>query len=109
MSYFAQINENNQVTQIIVADQDFINNISGTWIESCSITVNGDQVDLGPALHKRYANIGDTYDLSRDAFIPPKPFNSWILDESTYSWQSPVVVPDDSKEYTWDESAQSWL
>ena len=58
---------------------------------------------------KNYATIGGTYDSSRDAFIPVKPFNSWILDEATCTWTAPIAYPDDEKFYVWDEESTSWV
>ena len=112
MAHFAQINENNIVTQVIVAEQDFID--SGTvgdpskWIQT-SYNTKGGQHPEGKPLRKNYAGIGYSYDSVRDAFIPPKPFNSWILNEDTCLWNPPIPIPDDEKIYVWDEETLSWI
>jgi hypothetical protein len=115
MAHFAQLNNENIVTQVIVvANQDIIdengkeseqkgidfcyNLLGGTWKQT---SYNGN-------IRKNYAGIGYTYDNSRDAFIPPKPYNSWLLDEATCQWKAPVNYPTDDKMYTWDEDTTSW-
>jgi hypothetical protein len=118
MSHFAQINEENIVTQVIVAEQDFINTGAvgdpGKWIQTSYNTRGGvhygadGQPDGGVALRKNYAGIGYTYDAGRDAFIPPQPFASWVLNEETCVYNPPVAMPDDGKMYTWDEATTSW-
>jgi hypothetical protein len=67
------------------------------------------QTSYNGNFRKNYAGIGDTYDEGRDAFIAPKPFNSWILDEATCRWKSPVDYPTDNKNYAWDEATTSWV
>ena len=101
MAHFAKIN-NNTVTQVIVAEKDFIN--SGKvgdeflWVQT---SYNGN-------FRKNYAGVGYTYDKDRDAFIPKKPFASWILNEETCQWEAPSAIPDDGKKYEWNESTTSW-
>lgn len=113
MSHFAQIDNNNVVVQVIVAEQDFIN--SGAvgdpvkWIQTSYNTLGGVHRNGGTPLRKNYAGIGYTYDADRDAFIPPKPFPSWVLDEDTCQWNAPVAMPTDGKRYTWDEVAVNWV
>jgi hypothetical protein len=63
----------------------------------------------GTPLRKNYAGIGYTYDSGRDAFIPPKPYNSWVLNETTCLWDAPVAMPTDEKMYTWDENTTNWV
>ena len=63
----------------------------------------------GTPLRKNYAGIGYTYDAGRDAFIPPKPYASWLLNETTCLWDAPVAYPDDGKRYSWDEATTSWV
>jgi hypothetical protein len=65
--------------------------------------------DQSKAFRKNYAGLGYTYDAGRDAFIPPKPFNSWVLNETTCLWDAPVAYPTDGKRYTWDEATTSWV
>jgi len=102
MAHFAKINKTNIVTDVIVAEQDFINSgkvgDSFLWIQT---SYNG-------SFRKNYAGIGFQYDKTRDAFIPIKPFNSWILNETTCRWEAPVAYPDDENNYNWNESEQSW-
>ena len=113
MSHFAQINQNNIVTQVIVAEQDFIDSgVVGdpsTWIQTSYNTYGGQHKLGGTPLRKNYAGIGYTYDESRDAFIPPKPFNSWVLNETTCLWDAPTPMPEDGKPYRWDEDTTSWI
>jgi hypothetical protein len=118
MSHFAQIDSNNIVTQVIVAEQDFIDTglvgDPATWIQTSYNTRNGihygpDGVpDGGVALRKNYAGVGYTYDRERDAFIPPKPFESWTLNESTCAWEPPVALPSTDRRYQWNEDTRSW-
>jgi hypothetical protein len=120
MSYFAHIDENNVVDQVIVADADFVNSgVVGDpthWIETDPNVRNGvhydsqGQPDNEPALRKNYAVIGYTYDQSIDAFVPPKPFDSWHVNAATGSWDSPVAKPpaQDDVRYVWDEADQKW-
>ena len=118
MAHFAQIDSNNIVTQVIVIDQETLNTghwgDPATWIQTSYNTRGGvhygadGQPDGGVALRKNYAGIGYTYDAERDAFVPPRPFESWTLDEDTCLWQAPVPMPQDGKLYVWNEATQSW-
>ena len=107
MSHFAEIDENNIVIQVLVGDNDlpnegydwFIENLGGTWIKT---SYNGN-------IRKNYAGIGMHYDESKDAFIAPKPFESWLLNEETCNWEAPTPWPINDKEYTWDEPSLSWV
>jgi hypothetical protein len=112
MAHFAQINENNTVVQVIVAEQDFINSGAvgdpAKWIQT-SYNTHGGQHPNGTPLRKNYAGIGYTYDLQRDAFIPPKPFASWQLNEETCLWQAPTPMPSDGQTYRWDEAQVNWV
>ena len=102
MSHFAKI-DNNIVTQVIVAEQDFINSglvgDSFNWVQT---SYNGN-------FRKNYAGVGYTYDSTRDAFIPPQPYNSWALNEDTCQWDSPTPYPTDDKRYNWNEDTTSWV
>ena len=102
MSHFAKIDSNNIVTEVIVAEQDFINSgsvgDSFLWI----------QTSYNNNFRKNFAAKGYTYDKTRDAFIPPKPYTSWTLDEDTCLWEAPVAYPSDDKMYTWNETDQQW-
>jgi hypothetical protein len=110
MSHFAQIDENNIVTRVLVIDHDQI--MTGafgdpaTWIQTSYNTREGVHLSGGTPLRKNYAGIGFSYDSERDAFIPPKPFASWQLDEFTCSWVPPIAKPEGL--YSWDESTCSW-
>ena len=109
MSHFAKV-ENGIVTQVIVAEQDVIDSgLFGTgWVQT-SYNTHGGQHPEGRPLRKNYAGIGFTYDSTRDAFIPPKPYASWLLNEDTCLWNAPVPYPTDDKQYRWDESITSWV
>ena len=111
MAHFAKV-ENGIVTQVIVIDQETLN--SGNWGDptswiQTSYNTQGGQHPEGRPLRKNYAGIGYAYDAGRDAFIPPKPFASWVLNETTCLWDSPVAMPTDNKMYRWDEATTSWV
>ena len=120
MAHFAKV-ENGTVTQVIVAEADFIATGAlgdpASWVQTSYNTRGGvhygqdgqPSADQSKALRKNYAGLGYTYDASRDAFIPPKPFNSWVLNETTCLWDAPVPYPTDGKRYTWDEATTSWV
>ena len=113
MSHFAQIDGNNIVTQVIVIEQDVVDTglfgDPNSWIQTSYNTSGGIHLLGGTPLRKNYAGIGYTYDSTRDAFIPPKPFNSWTLNETTCLWEAPIPMPDDGKMYSWDEETTSWI
>ena len=107
MAHFAKI-ENNLVTSVIVAEQEFINTLDGTWVQT-SFNTRGNvhygqdgNADGGVALRGNYAGIGYTYDADNDVFYVAKPFTSWTLAD-TWLWVAPVTYPDDDKMYYWDE------
>jgi hypothetical protein len=112
MSHFAQIDGNNIVTQVIVIEQDVVDTglfgDPNSWIQTSYNTSGGIHLLGGTPLRKNYAGIGYTYDSTRDAFIPPKPFNSWTLNETTCLWEAHIAMPDDGKMYSWDEETTSW-
>ena len=111
MAHFAKV-ENGIVTQVIVIDQETLNTGNWgdptSWIQT-SYNTQGGQHPEGRPLRKNYAGIGYTYDAGRDAFIPPKPFASWVLNETTCLWDAPVAMPTDDKMYRWDEATTSWV
>jgi hypothetical protein len=120
MGHFAKVS-NGIVTRVIVAEADFFNNFvddsPGQWIQTSYNTrggvhyqpnANEPSEDQSKALRKNYAGIGYTYDSTRDAFIPPQPFNSWTLNEDTCLWDSPVPYPADGKLYKWNEELVNW-
>ena len=108
MSHFAKI-EDGIVTTVIVAEQDYIDTLAGTWIQTSYNTRGGvhygqdNNPDGGVALRKNYAGIGMIYDSVKDAFYTSKPYASWTLDNTTCQWEAPIVYPDDDKLYKWDE------
>ena len=112
MAHFAKVN-NGVVEQVIVAEPEFfsafVDSSPGQWIQTSYNTHGGVHTLGGTPLRKNYAGIGYTYDSQRDAFIPPKPFASWALNDDTCLWGAPVAYPDDGKQYTWDENTQQWI
>ena len=118
MAHFAQIDENNIVVQVLVVGddqehrgQDFLAddlNLGGTWIKTSYNTHGGVHSNGGTPLRKNYAGIGYAYDAGRDAFIPPKPFNSWVLDEDTCLWNAPTPMPTEGGPYMWVEDDLNW-
>ena len=107
MAHYAKI-ENDVVQQVIVADEDFVRNLDGQWVQTSYNTRGGVHPENRP-LRKNFAGIGYTYDQQRDAFGPPKPFESWVLNEQTCLWESPVSYLEDGKDYYWDELTLSWI
>lgn len=112
MAHYALVNAIGIVEQVIVAEQDVIDSglfgNPSSWVQT-SYNTHGGQHPEGRPLRKNYAGIGFTYDATRDAFIPPKPFASWLLNEDTCLWDAPVAMPTDGKRYTWDEETTSWV
>jgi hypothetical protein len=110
MAHFAKVVDG-KVTQVIVAEpeffQTFVDSSPGEWIQT-SYNTRGGQHPEGRPLRKNYAGIGFTYDRTKDAFIPPQPFASWLLNEDTCLWDAPVAMPTDDKKYAWDEESVSW-
>jgi len=115
MSHFAQI-ENGIVINVIVAEQDYIDTISGIWVQTSYNTRGGIHyapnssppvADDGIALRYNFASIGFNYDSTVDAFYSPQPLPSWILNTTTYIWEPPVPMPTDGT-YVWDETTISW-
>jgi hypothetical protein len=109
MSHFAKL-ENGIVTQVIVAEQDVIDTgLFGVgWIKTSYNTKAGQHPE-GRPFRKNYAGVGFTYDYERDAFIPPKPYASWTLNEETCLWDCPVDYPIDGNSYVWDEDVLNWV
>lgn len=118
MAHFAEIDSdrNNLVLRVVVvankdtADAQGVEKehigaaylerlLGGTWVQT---SYNGN-------IRKHYAGIGYTFDVGRDAFIPPKPYPSWVLDEASCNWEAPIPMPNDGKRYAWDEATQSWV
>lgn len=125
MSHFAKLDENNIVVFVTVGRQEDngkeaeLSARTGDVYKQTSYNTRGGihydpntnqpSADQSKALRKNYAGIGYTYDPVLDAFIPPKPFPSWILNEQTCLWESPTPMPQDGKMYVWDENTQSWV
>jgi hypothetical protein len=111
MAHYAKVN-NGIVIQVIVTEPEFfdtfVDTSPGTWIQTSYNTHGGQHRNGGTPLRKNYAGIGYTYDSQRDAFIPPKPYTSWILNDETCLWDSPTPYPTDNKDYYWDENTVSW-
>jgi len=114
MAHFAKL-ENNVVTQVIVVSNQDILDEQGQeseqkGIDFCSNLLGGTwkQTSYNGKIRKNYAGVGYTYDEALDAFIPAKPFASWLLDEATAQWKAPVAMPTDDKRYTWNEETKSW-
>ena len=114
MAHFAQL-DNNVVTQVIVVHNNELLDENGLESESkgiafCTSLLGGSwvQTSYNGNIRKNFAGIGYTYDEARNAFIPPKPFNSWLLNEETCRWDSPVPHPEDGKKYAWNEDIINW-
>ncbi len=116
MAHYAYLDENNIVTQVIVGrdEDDLVEGVTDWEVYygaiRCSYnTYGGVHANGGTPFRKNYPGIGFTYDPDRDAFIPPKPFASWLLNEDTCLWEPPVPYPDDGNRYAWDEATVSWV
>jgi hypothetical protein len=116
MAHFAKLDENNIVTFVTVGRQeddgreaDLCARTGDVYKQTSYNTHGGVHALGGTPLRKNYAGIGYTYDAGRDAFIPPKPYDSWLLNETTCLWDAPVAYPDDGKRYSWDEATTSWV
>jgi len=107
MAHFAELNESNIVTRVVVVNDDY--EVDGeNW---CNDFFGGSwkQTSYNETIRKNFAGIGFEFDEARDAFIPISPFNSWVLNEDTCQWEAPVDYPDDGKNYEWDEETISWV
>lgn len=116
MAHFAQIDTDLKVTQVIVVNNSELLDEFGVEQEMlgrqfCTKLLGGNwiQTSYNGNIRKNFAGIDFSYDPTRDAFIPPKPYNSWVLDEDTCRWESPVPYPTDDKIYIWDEDTESWV
>ena len=110
MAHFAKVVDG-KVSQVIVAEKEFfdtfVDSSPGKWIQTSYNTHGGKHPEDRP-LRKNYAGVGYAYDEQRDAFIPPQPFNSWMLNEETCLWDAPTPMPTDGKMYEWDEAKKQW-
>ena len=116
MAHFAKIDENNIVTQVVVVENKDTADATGVEKEHIGAAhlekiLGGvwKQTSYNGNFRKNYAGIGYTFDEQRNAFIPPKPFNSWILNETICQWEAPVAMPNDGQMYTWDENVVNWI
>lgn len=109
MAHFAKV-EDGIVTQVIVAEQDVIDSglFGDGWVQTSYNTRGGEHPE-GMPLRKNFAGIGFTYDAERDAFIPPKPYESWLLNDDTCLWEPPVAYPSEGGTYYWDEETLAWV
>ena len=116
MAHFAKLDKYNVVTEVVVVNNEelLVNGVESEekGIVFLTLWSNGyykwRQTSYNRSFRKNYAGIGYTYDEIRDAFIPPKPFFSWVLNEDTCQWQAPVTMPDDGNMYKWDEETQTY-
>lgn len=121
MAHFAKVN-NGIVEQVIVAEPEFfdtfVDSSPGQWIQTSYNTRGGvhynpetgePSADQTKALRKNYAGIGYTYDSQKDAFIPPKPYSRWVLNETSCLWEAPTQMPNDGQRYAWDDDAGNWV
>jgi hypothetical protein len=126
MASFAKIGLNGRVIEVVSVVNDVLKDSSGIereelgiqflnelygwpiWKQTSYNTIGGVHKLGGTSFRKNFASIGYTYDEERDAFIPKKPFNSWVLNEQTCLWEAPVAMPQDNNEYNWNEINQNW-
>jgi hypothetical protein len=121
MAHFAKLGIGNIVEKVEVVSNDiatteqvgvdFLQNLykdRAVWKQTSYNTKGGVHLTGGTPFRKNYAMIGGKYDQTRDAFIPKKPFNSWVLNETTCLWESPVAHPNDGQQYNWNEQNQTW-
>ena len=116
MAHFAEIDALQRVIRVLVVEDKDTQDKDGNEVDSIGMKYLNDafggtwvQTSYNNNFRKNYAGSGYTYDSSRDAFIPSKPFSSWTLDESTCRWDAPVTMPDDGKAYIWDEDTTNWV
>lgn len=118
MAHWAELDNNNVVIRVLVTDNDdpagdqgyslLLSSLGGVWVQTSYNTFANKHSLGGTPTRKNYASPGFVYDQERDAFIPPKPFDSWILNEETCQWEPPIPYPEDGDIYNWNEDAQSW-
>ena len=121
MAHFAKLGKGNKVLAVHVVSNniatteqagiDFLNNLYGTrdvWKQTSYNTIGGEHILGGTPFRKNYAELGAKYDSSKDAFIPNKPFQSWVLNETTCRWEAPVEKPSEEGSYNWNEETQQW-
>ena len=116
MAHFAELNQDNVVLRVIVIHNDELldenkNESELKGVEFCKNLFGGNwiQTSYSGSIRKNYAGVGYLYDIVRDAFIPPQPFPSWVLNENTCIWEAPVACPGSFNSYYWDEEKQVWV
>ena len=116
MAHFAQLDSNNVLTQVIVVGNKDTADANGVEKEHigaafCERLFGGNwkQTSYNGSIRKNYAGVGYTYNVSLDAFVPPKPYASWVLNNDTAQWDAPTPMPTDDKKYSWDEATTSWV
>lgn len=124
MAHWAELDENNLVLRVTVGSNEepdegyqwLIDNLGGRWIKTSYNTKFGKRINPEtnelteePGFRGNFAGIGYTYDEELDAFIPPKPFESWVIDEESFSWKAPIEYPNDGNTYIWNEETVSWV
>jgi hypothetical protein len=108
MSHFAKV-ENGIVVDLIVAEQEHISTLNGTWIQTSYNTKGNRHLLGGTPLRGNYAGLGFTYDETHDVFYAPKPYPSWVLNNSTWTWEAPTTYPTDGRDYIWNEATTAWV
>jgi len=116
MAHFAEIDQNNTVLRVIVVENKDTSTPDGTEVESIGVAFcqrlfggNWVKTSYNGNIRKNYAGIGFTYNAGLDAFVPPKPYASWVLNNDTAQWNAPTPMPTDGKKYSWDEATTSWV
>ena len=119
MAHFAEIDENNIVLRVLVADEVYDNdqpgdewlteNLGGRWVQTSYNTYANNHLLGGTPFRGNFAGIVMNYDEDLDVFLYPQPYSSWVLNESTALWEPPFFAPDDGKKYDWDEETLSWI
>jgi hypothetical protein len=116
MAHWAEVNSENKVVRVLVTSNEgdegysFLSSaFGGRWVKTSYNTWAGQHKFGGTPLRKNFAGVGFSFDEERDAFIPPKDFDSWVLNEDTCLWEAPTPYPTDGKNYSWDEETTSWL
>jgi hypothetical protein len=121
MAHFAQLDDADMVIKVIVVSNDnaptessgisFCQSLFGdetNWVQTSYNTRGGVHRNEGEPFRKNFAGIGFSYDSDKDAFIPPKPYESWVLNEASCRWEAPTPMPNDGNDYIWDEDTTSW-
>ena len=114
MANWAKIDDSNTVKEVLVVADDkdaawLTDKLGGTWMQTSYNTRKGKHLQGETPFRGNFAGIGFTYDETLDAFLPPKPFESWVLDAEIFDWQAPVPMPQDEKAYRWDEDSTAWV